>query len=133
MQAVKSRALGRELKIPAHIGRLRDAREWAADAAEEFGLDRDGCFQVKLAVSEAVTNAIMHGSGSDRDLIQVQVRGGEDALVFEIRDPGRQAGASSFNRLADGGRGLELVSLVMDEMQLTRGEHGSVLRFVKRR
>ena len=34
-------------------------------------------------------------------------------------------------RVGEGGRGLELVSLVMDEVQLTRGDGGSVLRFSK--
>ena len=33
--------------------------------------------------------------------------------------------------VGEGGRGLELVSLMMDEVQLTRGEGGSVLRFSK--
>ncbi|CAN5492657.1 hypothetical protein BH20ACT19_BH20ACT19_03200 [soil metagenome] len=35
--------------------------------------------------------------------------------------------------LAEGGRGLQLVEMVMDEVELRRGSCGSLLRFVKRR
>ena len=134
MQLMEARSLGRQLRLPAEMDRLRDAREWACRAAEEFGLDRDGCFQVKLAMSEGVTNAIMHGSGSTRDCIEIDVLSDDQRLVFEIRDAGtRTMDGLPFDRIAEGGRGLELVALVMDEMQLTRGDRGSILRFAKHR
>jgi anti-sigma regulatory factor (Ser/Thr protein kinase) len=37
------------------------------------------------------------------------------------------------DEMAERGRGLVVVSLVMDEVDLRPGEGGSVLRFVKRR
>lgn len=122
----------RDLSIPADLARLGQAREWAAQAAEDFGLAEEERFQIKLAMSEAVTNAILHGSGSDRDAVELGVREEQDALVFEVRDCGSN-GDGCVERLHDGGRGLELVSLVMDEVELDRAEQGSVLRFAKHR
>lgn len=116
---------------------LKDARDWAGGAAADFGMDRDGAFQVRLAMSEAVTNAIVHGSRSGRDSIGLQAREESGALVFEVRDSGADAAPRRPNpepaALAEGGRGLELVGMVMDEVDLRRGSEGSVLRFVKRR
>ncbi len=51
----------REHSISADVTRLKEARDFAERAAAEFGLTEDGRYQVKLAMSEAVTNAIMHG------------------------------------------------------------------------
>lgn len=122
----------RDLSIPADLARIGEARDWAARAAEDFGLAEDGLFEVRLAMSEAVTNAILHGSGSHRDAVDLDVREEQDALVFEVRDCGAD-GKSHVERLDDGCRGLELVSMVMDEVELDHGEQGSVLRFAKHR
>ena len=123
----------RDLRIAADISLLKDAREWAGQAAEIAGLDEDGCFQVKLAMSEAVTNAILHGSGSTDDEVELGVREEGKVIVFEVRDTaGREPSSEDWvKRVGEGGRGLELISLVMDEVQLTRGDGGSVLRFSK--
>lgn len=124
----------RELEIPADLARLRDAREWASRVAREFGLGEDGCFQVKLAASEAVTNAIIHGSSSHGDSVRLAARSDHDTLVFEVSDRGRENASPDLpERLAEGGRGLELVSKVMDEVQLMHRAEGGLLRFSKRR
>jgi serine/threonine-protein kinase RsbW len=124
----------RELEIPADLERLRDAREWAEETARDFGMDEEDCFQIKLATSEAVTNAIIHGSGSDGDAVRLAARVDGDMLVFEVVDRGSQEPAGDpVERLAEGGRGLELVSMVMDEVELVRRGDGGLLRFGKRR
>jgi len=133
MHAVKTSPLERDLRISADIALIKQVREWAADAAAHAGLDDDGCFQVKLAMSEAVSNAILHGSGSSADQVELGVREEGNALVFEVKDAGGREPSSEdwVKRVGEGGRGLELVSLIMDEVQLTRGDGGSVLRFSK--
>ena len=52
--------------------------------------------------------------------------------MFEVTDPGRLDTGDPVERLDEGGRGLELVSMVMDEVQLVRREGGGSLRFSKR-
>lgn len=133
MRAVRSPPFERGLRISADIALLKDAREWAGEAAAQAGLDEEGCFQVKLSMSEAVTNAILHGSGSEQDAIELEAREENGALVFEVRDAAGRIPTSDdwVGRVGEGGRGLELVSLMMDEVQLTRGDSGSILRFVK--
>ena len=124
----------RELRIPADLSKLRDARDWAATAAEDFGLEEEERFQVRLATSEAVTNAIVHGSAASGGAVELEAREERGALVFEVRDAGGAIPPGApVERLAEGGRGLELVALVMDEVQLERRSDGSVLRYIKRR
>lgn len=123
----------RELEISADLAMLRDAREWASDVAAQFGLAEEDQFQVKLAMSEAVTNAIIHGSHREGDSVKIAAHGRNDGLVFEVSDQGRaDSGGDPIERLAEGGRGLELVSMVMDEVELVRAGGGGMLRFTKR-
>jgi anti-sigma regulatory factor (Ser/Thr protein kinase) len=121
-----------ELEIPAELDRLRETREWANQIALGLGLSEDDCFQIKLAMSEAVTNAIIHGSDKQTDVVRIVACLGAEALVFEVTDPGRLDTGDPVERLDEGGRGLELVSMVMDEVQLVRREGGGSLRFSKR-
>jgi anti-sigma regulatory factor (Ser/Thr protein kinase) len=125
----------RDLSIDADLRRLREAREWAEQAAKEFGFGADDCYQFKLAMSEAVANAIQHGSAGTEDPIHISARACRDALVFEVRDTGVYVEPEEPDEpveMSERGRGLVVVSLVMDEMELSPGEDGSVLRFVKR-
>lgn len=113
---------------------LSEAREWAGANAEAFGLSDEACFAVRLAVSEAVTNAVIHGSASPADSVELEVRPEGDLLVFEVRDAGKRVRREdSFERVADGGRGLALMALVMDDVLLSCSEGGGLLRFTKRR
>ena len=121
-----------KLEIPAELERLRETREWANQVALGHGLSEDDCFQVKLAMSEAVTNAIVHGSSQETDVVRIVACMGEEELVFEVSDPGRVDAGDPVERIAEGGRGLELVSMIMDEVQLVRREGGGSLRFSKR-
>ena len=120
------------MSIDADLARLREARQWAERAAQEFGFGADHCYQVKLAMSEAVANAIQHGSDTPEDPIHITARACRDALVFEVRDTGIFEERPVEPELAERGRGLVLVELVMDEVKLTPSPSGSVLRFVKR-
>ena len=123
----------RDLSIDADLRWLREAREWAERAAREFGLGPDECYQVKLAMSEAVANAIQHGSRTPEDIVHISARERDGALVFEVRDTGTYVEPRSVPaEMSERGRGLTLVGLVMDEVELQPGDDGSVLRFAKR-
>lgn len=124
----------REHSMLADIGRLKEARDFAERAATEFGLDRDACYDVKLAMSEAVTNAIQHGSSSPSDPIKIVVAEEAGALVFEVLDTGRfRPRVMRRGELAESGRGLEFMRALMDEVDLRPGDTGTLMRFAKRR
>ena len=120
--------------ISADVGRLKEARDFADHAAAEFGLDTDARYHVKLAMSEAVTNAIQHGSTSLADEIRIRVAEEAGALVFEVTDTGRfRPRVTRRGALPESGRGLEFMRLLMDEVDLRPGQGGTLLRFSKRK
>jgi anti-sigma regulatory factor (Ser/Thr protein kinase) len=123
----------REHSIRADLARLKEARDFAERAALEFGMPSDACYQVKLALSEAVTNAIQHGSRSPDDPVRIFIAEEPGALVFEVLDTGRFVPrVSRRGDMPESGRGLEFMRLVMDEVELFPGERGTRLRLVKR-
>ena len=119
--------------IRADLARLKEARDFAERAAVEFGLPSDACYQVKLAMSEAVTNAIQHGSRSPADPIRIVVTEEPGALAFEVVDTGRFVPRMSRRGdMPESGRGLEFMRLLMDVVELYPGDAGTRLRLVKR-
>lgn len=113
---------------PGSVGALRSqAREFAAavGAAEEVVAD------VSLAVSEAATNAVIHGyEEADVEGGTVELRGALDDDWLELSVSDRGAG---FRPSPSGGLGfgLKVIAEVSDSMTVEQREHGTtiVLRF----
>jgi anti-sigma regulatory factor (Ser/Thr protein kinase) len=122
----------REHSISADVARLKEARDFAERCAVDFGLCEDDQYQVKLAISEAVTNAIQHGSSSVSDPIKICAAEEAGALVFEVTDTGRFRPRVRRGVMPESGRGLEFMRLLMDEVDLRPGANGTLLRFSKR-
>jgi anti-sigma regulatory factor (Ser/Thr protein kinase) len=123
----------REHSIRADLGRLKEARDFAVTAAAEFGFGAEALYDVKLAMSEAVTNAIQHGSRSPDDPVRIMATEESGALVFEVLDTGtfvpRVVRRSD---LPESGRGLEFMRVLMDEVDLRPSRRGTLLRMAKR-
>lgn len=131
--AAVTRFQTRRHAISADVTRLREARDFAEKAAAAFGLDDEDRYRVRVAMSEAVTNAIQHGSSSPSDPIELEAAEEQGALVFYVRDTGRFVPrVAPRGELPMGGRGLDFVARLMDEVDLRPGREGTVLRFSKR-
>jgi len=123
----------RVMTMEAHPQRLGEARDWAREVAAEAGLAEPDCFQVRLAMSEAVGNAIQHGSREESDPIRIDAYKRNGHLVFEVRDTGRFTAPATQSTLDDeGGRGLEVLAMIMDEVEMQSVSDGSIVRFAKR-
>jgi anti-sigma regulatory factor (Ser/Thr protein kinase) len=120
----------RSQRFGADLGNLREARRFADRAAEDFGLDRDSAYRVRLALSEAVANAIKHGSESPDDPVEIVAADEAGALVFYVRDGGRFVPrVAPRGELPERGRGLEFMRRLMDEVDLRPGSEGTEVRF----
>ena len=124
----------REHSMQADLGLLKEARDFAARAAQDFGLGEGACYDVKVAMSEAVTNAIQHGSSSPDDPIRIAIMAEGQALVFEVLDTGRfRPRVMRRGELSESGRGLEFMRVLMDEVDLRPSKGGTLMRFITRR
>ncbi len=78
-----------EFEIVSDLLEGRRVQDAILDACRKNGFGDDAYFAVKLALDEAVTNAIKHGNGMDRSKrVQVRAAVSEDRVWIEIRDEG---------------------------------------------
>jgi serine/threonine-protein kinase RsbW len=126
-----------EITIQAHpemVGRVRKAFD---RVARRDGLTRMEIEDIKLAVSEACTNAILHGSPlRDRNIVGIRYIRESDRVVIEIKDegPGMTLENSDIiwpDELVEGKRGLYLIRTLMDDVAYAHGQEGGVLRMEK--
>jgi serine/threonine-protein kinase RsbW len=132
----KLESFGRqELKITADLSRLAEVRRFTERACRAFGFPRDVSYQIKLAMSEAVANAIEHGSTTPQDPIRLQVVHEGDALAFYVSDGGTFIEPSmvyDHDLMDERGRGLGFIELLMDDVAINPSPEGTVIRFAKR-
>ncbi|HYH58892.1 MAG TPA: ATP-binding protein [Thermoleophilaceae bacterium] len=123
----------RELTLPAELSQLPTVRTFAEEAARAYGFDADTAFQVKSAASEAVANAIEHGSEHPRDTVRLEVLDEGGVFVLYVRDTGSfRPRVTARGQLPERGRGLQFLAQMMDEVDVRPGRRGTEVRMVKR-
>jgi len=111
------------------------------------GLNELEAYQVELCVSEAVTNAILHAyEGRPGHPVSLLVSAGPDALLLECADSGKPMDAEQVNKvtavrpviepeeelLREGGRGLQIIRGVMDNVSYVTNGKSNRLSMLKR-
>lgn len=122
------------LRLEATPTSVRAARDAAEEAALAYGLRGQDSYDFKLAASEAVANAIEHGAPCRDGCIGMRVH--EDRpgfLTLCVSDcgsfiPPRVDPAE----LPERGRGIAVIGVLMDEVELMPGIDGTVMRMRKR-
>ena len=116
-----------ELRIPSELGYEKIAREAVATVAHRLNFSKEKVEDIKTAISEACTNAIRYGSGSDaRMKVVVILTADEDKLDILIKDPGASGLPPGQISIPDitgmvagterlGGMGLYIIKELVDE------------------
>jgi serine/threonine-protein kinase RsbW len=109
---------------PSATRRLRATLD---EIADEYQLPGDERFELKLAATEALTNAL---KGSPQEPVRIRIVPGAEAIEVEVTDrggfdPGRRADA-------EGGRGIPLMLALADEVHFSAGASGTRVRVRKR-
>jgi len=128
-----------ELTINARPENLAIARLALAGVAATVGASREVIADLKLAVTEACTNAIQHayrGSGADDDIvIRYTVGAGDLSIEVEDQGSGFEPGDASSAAASNGhglGMGLMIIGILSDELSVTSTSSGSRILFRKR-
>jgi anti-sigma regulatory factor (Ser/Thr protein kinase) len=124
----------RELWLAAAPQSAAKARAIVREAAGEQGLDDGAVWDLMLATTEAVTNAVVHGRGcTDTSAIRILIQSTEHGLFVEVCDCGRFVHRSRpVSKDSPGGRGIPLMSAVTDDFELMPETGGTRVRFGKR-
>lgn len=127
-----------ELNIPSNPLFERVVRASAGEVGSAVGLSAERVEDLKLAISEAVNNAIEHGNRRDAGkLVAVVFEIDGEKLEIRITDQGAGAGQPDFSRrvvedenLERGylrGFGMYLIGALVDDYEVSSSHHGTVL------
>jgi anti-sigma B factor antagonist len=130
-QGVRQRV---ELRVAPDAAELARVRAFAAAAARRCGLPPNERHDLALAASEAAANAIEHGRPCDDNTIQLWLSERQDALAIGVRDAGTfHLKPLPNDPLRERGRGLELMSALVDEVVLRRRNGHTEIELTKYR
>jgi serine/threonine-protein kinase RsbW len=117
-------SLGNE---PGATGKLRRAVDTLAD---RVGLAPEDRFDVKLAATEALTNAVKQAG--DGRAVEVLLEGGDGVVEVQVADRGRFVEARGRHGFSEGGRGIPLMLALVDEVEFAQTGDGTRVRMRKR-
>jgi len=113
------------LEIESNPNNLITVEEFVNYFSKELNLDESKLSGLLLAVTEAVTNAIIHANKCDETKkVQMNVTKDGNKLIITIKDEGKGFDPSKVpdptepeNLLKDSGRGLYLMKIYTDELK----------------
>ena len=125
----------RESWLPAAPESAPLARAIVRDAAAEHGLDGETTWDLMLATSEAVANAILHGSdcGHPNRGVMLMVEIDQKTISIEVCDCGSfdaQLRPAAHDDI--GGRGIPIIAALADHFELLPEPDRTRVRFGKR-
>jgi serine/threonine-protein kinase RsbW len=127
------------LRIPARAEYVALARLALSGLAEIASLPEELVADLKLALTEAVSNSVRHAYGEVGGFVSVAYELGHDSLTVEVVDDGEgfdpeRPPALEGDELTEGGLGIAIIRTIADDFELDSqpGVRGSRLRFAKR-
>ena len=130
--------IDKKIEIPSDIGYIKKVSHELLEHLKEKGVDESIQFDIRLAVEEAVRNAIEHGNNYDKEL-SVLIRYSLDAkkIIVCIEDKGEGFHLKSVpdprredNLLQEGGRGVFLIQKLMNKVKYNKkGNRVTMVKF----
>lgn len=129
--------MARTVVIPSELSAARQAEGELLEEVARFSYSQSSVFAIKLAVEEAINNAIKHGNKFDAaKVIDIRYEVGPEKIVVTITDQGEGFDpgllpdpTADENLEKPTGRGVMLMQAYMDEVRFSR--KGNRVRMVK--
>jgi anti-sigma regulatory factor (Ser/Thr protein kinase)/putative methionine-R-sulfoxide reductase with GAF domain len=117
-----------EMALPARPNVLGGLRKTLGRWLRAAGANEDELFDLTLSASEAAANAIEHAYGAREATFTVRCEHAGRQVTIIVRDIGRWR----TTRPPGGGRGLEIMRSLLDDVKVSSDEEGTVVTMVKR-
>jgi serine/threonine-protein kinase RsbW len=106
---------------PEYVGTVRMT---AASIASHAGFDIEAIEDIKVAVSEACNNTVVHACKAHVAEFEVEFASSEEALVITVSDAGLGYDTATYEEpvpgeLQEGGLGIFIIRALMDEVNIT--------------
>ena len=124
----------RETWLPATPASAGAARRIVREAAAEAGLEGETAWDLMLASTEAVTNAVQHGKPWPNDCVLFTTEPCPRGLRVEVCDLGTFDSTLEPAPIdATCGRGIQIIAALVDRLEVKNGDGRTRVRFEKHR
>ena len=124
-----------QTKYLAMIGKIGES---LAHTLGGYQGDREElAYHLNLVLTEALANAIFHANAGDpQKEVRLSITAGDNKLVIKVFDQGQgfdihQLANVKVKGLAEGGRGIQIIFKVMDQVRYLKNGPGHVLEMTK--
>ncbi|MGH9920671.1 MAG: ATP-binding SpoIIE family protein phosphatase, partial [Nitrososphaerales archaeon] len=117
-----------ELTLPARPTVLGGLRNTLGRWLKAVGANENELFDITLSASEAASNAIEHAYGALEATFTVRCEHDRQHVTITVRDIGRWR----TTRPQSGGRGLQIIRGLVDEVNIDSDQHGTLVTIIKR-
>ena len=128
----------REVEVPQDVNQLSAVREMVSDIVAPLGFSEGALFDLKVALGEALANALRHGRpDSGSAAVGLGIDAYVDRVIIEVSDNGLGFDGNAVRTddvYAPSGRGIMFMNALMDKVEFSPAlGGGTVVRLVKHR
>ncbi len=130
-----------DIKFPnqtKYLGMIGKIGESLAHTLGSYQGDREELgYHLNLVLTEALTNAICHANACDPSKeVKVSISVTEQDLIIRVFDQGqgfdiKQLKKLKVNETAEGGRGVQIIFKLMDQVEYLKKGRSNVLQMIK--
>ena len=117
--------------IDPEYDQIERARDVVTEHAIQAGMSEADVWDMRVAVTEALANAIEHGARAEDNLIHVTITEERGQLRLDIAGGGRREGRPPMPRGPERGRGISIMSGTMDSLKLTHERDLNLIQLAK--
>ncbi|OGU58162.1 MAG: hypothetical protein A2X64_06860 [Ignavibacteria bacterium GWF2_33_9] len=124
------------LTLPSRQSSLDLAESVIEHIRDKYVISLDKYYNILIAITEAVNNAISHGNSYDSNkFVKFDVYASESGIEVFIQDEGKGFDPQNIadctdeeNLLKDSGRGIFIMQSLADEFEITTNHSGTLFR-----
>lgn len=128
----------KNIKLQSHKSSVRDLEPLLIEIRKKHNIDENKFYNVMIAVTEAVNNAIIHGNKLCREKeVNFNIEADSNKIIVTVQDEGEGFDPEKVadclvpeNLMKDGGRGVFLIKELMDEVEITDTGKGTKIQMV---
>ncbi len=139
-QSIRIKKKNGQIAIPSSLDYLPKVDEYVEGKLRKLGVDEDRLADIAVSVTEAVTNAVLHGNKNDlKKKVRIRLKADSSRVEITVEDEGNGFNAESIqspieegNLLKEAGRGIFILKSLMDEVDfIVLPQKGTVVKMTK--
>ena len=139
-QSTRIKKKNDQIVIPSSLDYLPKVDEYVEGKLKKLGVDEDRLADIAVSVTEAVTNAVLHGNKNDlKKKVQIKLKADSSRVEITVEDEGNgfnpesiQSPIEEGNVLKEAGRGIFILKSLMDKVDfIVMPQKGTVVKMTK--